>query len=166
MLQLFVCAAGTWQRLGTRVSMPEAPWSRGSRSNGYSPCYPLLVQQTLSAPSFHILEAKCNFPISPPSPYSPPWNHLNAGERGGTPPPVSVLGTQGCARWSRWHQAQRSPRLNARPARASLSGRGIWISSCQVFLSKQLGVWAAACSLKASEIFQAALLVPILLEQK
>lgn len=59
-----------------------------------------------------------------------------------------------------------SPRLHGCPDCSSLSGRGIQISSCQVFLFKQPGVWAAACSLKASEIFVDALLVLILLEQK
>lgn len=49
---------------------------------------------------------------------------------------------------------------------SSLWGRCISVLSCQLFLIKQLGVWAAACSLKASEIFVAALLVLILLEQK
>lgn len=52
------------------------------------------------------------------------------------------------------------------PGSSSLWGRCISVLSCQLFLIKQLGVWAAAGSLKASEIFVAALLVLILLEQK
>lgn len=39
------------------------------------------------------------------------------------------------------------------PGRAPLLGLCLWISSCQVFPLEQLGVWAAACSLKASEIY-------------
>jgi len=125
----------------------------------------------LSAPSLHILEAKCYFPISPPSLYYPtePFRCYKVGRD-----TAALVWFYGCRAVSgrindTRHSASLllgSPRLDGCPGCSSLSGRCIRISSCQVFLFKQLGVWAAACSLKASEIFVAALLVLILLEQK
>lgn len=139
------------QVTGSCLSAPRAAEARDALSVKLN-----LVQQMLPAPPFHALEAKCCFPTSA-TPYPPPWSRSSkVGVGSAVPSAVST---------NPWVlEPMAGTRSLTTPS--SLWGRCISASSCQLFLSKQLGVWAAACSLKASEIFVTALLVLILLEQK